>query len=369
MKITVTQSNLRHLLQIACRCAMTGRYNYTALKNVKLWTPADGMLYAGSTNLDTGIVTKTPATVWLGGATTVPAAALLSFASSLEAGNVTLEIKGDKLHVIGEHNKSWFKTISVEDFPTLRDIPRGEIIPLPGPLFRNAIKRTIVATSSEDGRPILNGIYLVIESGTLTLAAADGFRLAVCSMAIGPESPDLQVVVPAKSMAEVAKLSGETINMHVCDDRAMFWTEDTSIESQILRGKFPDYKMILPSHQKVLIVSRELFLQALRISNVVARISNNVVGLHIQDNSLRLLARDAEYADALAEIDARWSDSKPCDISFNTRYLRDALEGADEEDVSLYLGTSDNPGHFKSADGSWQHVLMPMRGLPGASEG
>ncbi|HEX9921377.1 MAG TPA: DNA polymerase III subunit beta, partial [Anaerolineae bacterium] len=237
--------------------------------------------------------------------------------------------------------------------------------------------------------PILTGVLVQFNHENLIMAAADGFRLSVRStllsqdvsdklMAVGlngdagqGEAPSL--IIPARALMELSRISGEEeqfVELIITPARKqiLFHLENVDLVSQLIEGKFPDYKQIIPtSHSTRTVLDTISFLKAVRVSHLFARDSANIVKLEIipsgdelMNGRITLMATSAELGDNVADIDAS-IEGDAVEIAFNAKYLIDALSVIESPQVVLETSISSSPGVIRPiGDDNFTYVIMPM---------
>ncbi len=77
-------------------------------------------------------------------------------------------------------------------------------------VLREMIAQVEFAAASDDSRPVLAGVLIRFEDDRITMAAADGFRLAVREGELATPVPErLDVIVPARALRELARIIGD----------------------------------------------------------------------------------------------------------------------------------------------------------------
>src|SRR5690606_10371958 len=143
------------------------------------------------------------------GAITLPAKTFAELVNNLspERVDLALDPATQTVNVRCGTTNSNIKGISASEFPM---IPQGgeNDVTMPGRLLRDMINQTVFAAAKEDNRPILTGVYTEFDGDVVTMAAADGYRLAVRTARLENHSFDkpLDMVIPVRSLAEVARI-------------------------------------------------------------------------------------------------------------------------------------------------------------------
>lgn len=374
MKVSCLQENLAKGMGVVGR-AVASRSTLPVLSNVMLATD-NGRLKLSATNLELGINCWVGAKVEAEGATTVPARLLAEFVNSLPPEQIDLElaVRTQTLHMHCAHFEANIKGIDAQEFPIIPTADDAErAIRLNPEELRHMIDQVVFAAASDESRPILTGVLAHFEGGTLTLAAADGFRLSVRSAPIGQELDEpIEIIVPARALAELARISGDRedwveVIITPARNQILFHVRDIDLVSQLIEGKFPDFQQIIPSSYTTrTVIETSAFLKAARVSHLFARDGSNIVRLEIVPNEdlkpgrLTLMATSAELGDNVGQLDAS-AEGDPVEIAFNAKYLIDVLSVIDTAQVALETASSSSPGVLRPVgDDNFVHVIMPM---------
>ena len=378
MKLECKQENLAEGLTVVGR-VVPAKSTLPVLSNVLLST-RDGELQLTANNLELSVAHRVPAAVDKEGNITLPARLLADYVALLDHGqNVGLELntKTHKVHLACGRYEANVAGIDAEDFPPVPAVSGGSSFSIPSGLLKEAIGEVVFAAAPDDTRPVLAGVLVKINRSTLTLAAADGFRLAVRTVELPEDGPELTMIVPARTLTEVARLLSDSsdepvaINTTPNGNQIYFAFGKTEITSRLIEGQFPDYDRIIPAGSKTQVkLSTSDFLRATRAAAVFARDNSNIVrlecsppasGAELALGSVMVKSTSAEMGDNEGTLDAS-VDGEDAQIAFNGRYLRDALEAIDTPNVILQITGPSSPGIIKpeSEGNGYVHVIMPM---------
>src|ERR1051325_1193352 len=207
MKLECLQENLAEGLSVVGRVVPT-KSTLPVLSNVLLST-RDGELQLTANNLELSVAHRVSAAIAKEGDITLPARLLSDYVALLDHGQkVELELnqKTHKVHLACGRYEANIAGIDAEDFPPIPSVTGGASFRLSAAALKEAINQVVFAAAPDDTRPVLAGVLMRIGAGSLTLAAADGFRLAVRSIDLPEDAPELQMIVPARTLAEVSRL-------------------------------------------------------------------------------------------------------------------------------------------------------------------
>ncbi len=368
MKLSCLQENLANGLSIVGR-AVPSRTTMPILSNILMATD-HGQLKLAATNLEQSIVHWVGARVETEGAMTVPARNFIDLIGSLPPDQVGLEMDQESISLdvsCGTVTAS-FRGISAEEFPVVPEPKDGDGMAVEAGDLRKALEQVTFAASTDDSHPVLTGVLAEFEGDTLTLAAADGFRLSVRHVPmVHPVAHPFSVIVPARALAELSRILGsqeEPVNISTTDphNQILFQLEKTVLNSQLIDGNFPDYRRIIPSSNTIRVVmGREEWLQACKRAAIFARDVANIVRVDVSEGEVVVSANSAESGQGATRLGANVQGGD-LEIAFNVRFLIDVLSALRGPQVALELNSSTNPGVIKAVEDEeiFTHVVMPM---------
>ncbi len=374
MRVSVLQENLAKGLSIVNR-AVESRPTMPVLGNVLLRTE-DARLKLVAVNMTLGL----GITCWIGakveqdGAVTLPAKTFSELVNNLspERVDLMLDVATQTMQLRCGGTKANLKGIDASEFPPTPEGGEGDFS-IPGAVLKEMIIQTVFAAATEDNRPILTGIYTRLENNILTMAAADGYRLAVRTAEIEQEfRRPLEMVIPAKTLSELARVidddSDVLVTLPADRDIVMFHLQNVEVSSQLLEGKFPDFRAIIPrSYSTQTVVYTSDLLRACQRAEIFARDSAYSGRIYVRPpraagdaGEIMVTGKSAERGDNEGLVDAA-VEGEPLDIAFNIRYLIDVLRVIDDERVVLQSNGSGNPGVLRPENrDDFIHVIMPM---------
>ena len=375
MKLSCLQENLSKGLAVVSRAVAT-RSTLPVTQNVLISTD-QSRLKLSATNLEIAITTWIGASIEDEGAITLPARILTEFVNTLEGDKIDFSLPEGNgiLNISSGRSKATINGIDAEEFPPIPTVLDGIRAVVNAGVLKKAISRVAFAAATEESRPVLTGVELKIEGNDFSLAAADGFRLAVQKDKLTePIDGNIEVIIPARTMNELNRLvsdDSEEIEVVMTPTRGqiLFRSGDIEIVSQLLQGNFPNYQQLLPEeHSTRSIFDTNALQRAVRSASIFARDGSNIVRMQLvppsedDDNGKALIsARSEEVGDNEDVVGAESLEGEESKIAFNSRYLMDVLAVLDKGNVVLETTTASSPGVFKPIeDDGYTHVVMPM---------
>ncbi len=338
----------------------------------------EGVISLGATDLEIGIRQQCQADVKAAGSMTADARKLYEIIRELPSGQVRLRSSGNGWVDVNS-GKSRFRIASLDpkEFPTItgqkekQEDPSsfGQFISLPGPTLREMIEKTLFATSPDETRLNLSGVYLETQKeGKVRMVASDGHRLSLIEREVDtPALPDWpSVILPKKGLVETRKLlerSEGTIDVAVNDSVVNLKKETTELFMRLIEGDFPDYQQVVPKeHTHRIEFPRDEFLSALRRILILTTERSRGIKLQFEKDKIEVSVNTPDVGEGTEEIAASYAGDG-LSIGFNGRYLTEALNVMNEGDsVVLFLKDEMSPGLLQQKESrEFSYVIMPMK--------
>jgi len=377
MKLSISKTQLLLGLQ-RVQNVVERRTTMPILSNALLKTEKTGLSLA-ATDLEVGIQSILQAEIMETGAITVKARSLLDIVRELPDTTVQLNSKeNNRLEITA--NKSVFNILGLpaEDFPEIPSFASEEnqpFIRLNGTVIMSMLDKTLHASSTDEARYHLNGVYFETLQDTdrrvFRMVATDAHRLSLV------DSQDVLfdesswklfkegVIVPRKGLYELRRLlsEGKEDFFIAIRGKMLFLKRDSIFLSmRLIDGKYADYRRIIPeANVKGIPVNREEFLASLKRISLMSSDKSRSVTLNLAPGMLQLTSQSPELGDAKEEINIDY-DGEELKIGFNSRYLIDALSTIEGDSVLLEIKGKQSPGVIRSKQGAdHTNVIMPMR--------
>ena len=343
------------------------RHTLPILSNVLLEKQGDKLTLL-ATDIEIQITTSTVGAGGDGdGAVTVGARKLQEILRSLpEKTEVSLVLEDKRLQVRAGKSKFSLQTLPADDFPRMT-IADGETreFQLSQKAFRQLLGKTQYSMAAQDVRYYLNGLMLLVEGKELRAVATDGHRLAYASVEIEADLPRQELILPRKTVLELNRLlvdSDDALKITLTTNQIRFAFGSVVLVSKLIDGKFPDYERVVPATlRNHMTVGRQALMQAMTRAAILTNEKFRGVRVVLSENSLKLIAANAEQEEAQDEIEVNYQ-GEPIDVGFNVGYLLDVLNNISVEEVQWSFNDA-NSSALISIPGNdrFKYVVMPMR--------
>jgi DNA polymerase-3 subunit beta len=367
MHVRTLQENI--LASVTELTRIVGRQQYLPITNHILLEAVDGRLRLRATDLETAL------TDYIGaqfdkedeGAIAVPARALRDTIRSFPKEALDIVVTGRTVTISSGSRKAVLIGMDADDFPPIPHV-EGEKVGIDPTTLRDGINQTVYAAATDDSRPTLTGLHFLVEgdgvTGTLALAAADGFRLAVHRSDVQTNAERIERIIPARAMGELARLLKQEeypIELTISETQVHVALHRRELVAQLIRGTFPNYTQLVPqsSKSRVTVIRTEL-LEQVRAAKVYVRDGSGIVRLQANAGSLHVTARAEEQGDYAADIAAAL-EGEPCKIAVNAPYLESVLAALPDDAVVLRINSPSEPIRIDPVGrDDFAYVVMPM---------
>lgn len=381
MKFSINRQVLiKHLSDV--QRAISSRTTIPILTGVKITADENGITLSGSDS-DISIETLIPVSeesnqleIHTKGGIVLPARFFNEIVKKLADEKITIEVKEQFQTNITSANASFtINGIDVNNYPNFPVIDSNEVITLPTLLFKQVIQHTVIATSTQESRPILTGVNMTIKNGKLTAVATDSHRLSQRIISIAaPESQmdkSYNVIIPGKSLVELSRIveNQDSIEMMITENQVLFKAENVYFYSRLLEGYYPDTNRLIPTvaTTKIVLNAYDLLQATDRASLLSHEGKNNVVKLSISAEKVELSGNSPEVGNVEEELSYESASGDPLVISFNPDYMKDALRTFGQQDVQINFTSAVRPFIVVPADreddndNSFIQLITPVR--------
>jgi DNA polymerase III subunit beta len=363
MKIICSKSNLFNAINTVQK-AVSSKSALPILEGVLIKAYGDQVTLTGN-DLEVGIECTFNADIPEEGTLVLNSKIFGEIARKLPEADVTIESDGESVLIECVHASFKMNLISPEGFPELQTVEGTRSFEMPAAVLKEMIRKTIIAVSSDENRPILTGVMFEIKDEKLTLVSIDGFRMAMRETEIEGTGEKKEIVVPGKTLAELIKIidiEDEKINVNFSDNHILFSSRTKKLVSRLLEGEFPNYRSIIPRDEETSIgVKRNELIDSLeRAITVLTDEKRHPVVFDIE-NDMMVISLNSENASLREEIEVNMKGEK-VKIGFNARFLLDALKAIDEDEIEMNFRGSVGPCTITANErNDYLYLIVPVK--------
>lgn len=367
MRLTISREKLQEGLS-AVTASIPVKTTLPVLANILVETTERGIKLSG-TDLDIAVSTEVAADVETPGAVTIPAKKLSEIARELPPAPVRIAAIGEQ-RITLECGRAKFKLLGLprDEFPTFPAVRFDDSWRIRSGDLQQLISHTAFAVSTEESRPILNGVLWELRPDRMSMVATNGHRLAKMDVPIGSDSaPSNDLIVPPKALEQVRRLfpAEEELEIGRGENHIGFRSPFTAVYTRLIEGPYPNYEQVIPKdNDRVAIADKAALVSALKRMSVVASDQTHRIRLSFNSGMLKFSVQTPDLGEAQDELPVRYTGDQ-LDIGFNASYLLEILRYIPTDEVRITLKAPERAATLEpegwSDPASYLCLVMPLR--------
>ena len=372
MKFTFDRDSMVKEISIAQEI-ITNKSPISILSNI-LIIAENNMLTIKATDSTLKFTTTIPVDIQEPGRTTIYCDKFMSILSSLPSGDIEFIQEDIEVTIkpISKRFTAKLKSQTSDKFPEIGTSENVPFFDISSKDFKEMIKETIFAVSSDHNRYFMTGVYFVKEGDVLTMVATDVRRLS-CETKNIVNIPDFQpAIIPTKILSCVLKNAPEegNIQIAVVDKSVFVKFANVEFSSVLIDGQFPNYKKVIPENlEQSIMVNKADLEAALKRTTIMAEKNVNRIIFRITDGELKLITPETESGTAEETIPCRYA-GEPINLALNYVYVSEPLKVIDSENIVFEFSANKEDGEDANITKAliirgepakdYIHVVMPL---------
>ena len=367
MRLTISREKLQEGLA-AVTASIPAKTTLPVLANILLETTERGIRLSG-TDLDIAVTTEVSADVEAPGAVTIPAKKLSEIARELPPSPVKMAAVGEQ-RVTLECGRSRFKLLGLprDEFPTFPSVKFSDSWRVKSGDLQKLISHTAFAVSTEESRPILNGVLWELKPDKMAMVATNGHRLAKMEIPTSSNSgPSHELIIPPKALEQVKRLfpAEEELEIARGENHIGFRSPFTSVFTRLIEGPYPNYELVIPrDNDRTAVIDKAALVGALKRMSVVASDQTHRIRLSFNTGMLKFSVQTPDLGEAQDELPIRYVGDQ-LDIGFNASYLLEILRYIPTDEVKLTFKAPERAATLEPEGWSdtavYLCLVMPLR--------
>ncbi|WP_339923231.1 DNA polymerase III subunit beta [uncultured Cyclobacterium sp.] len=354
MKFIVSSSSLlKHLSAI--NGVVTTNPVVPILENF-LFEILDSKLTVTASDLQTSMMTEIEVEAKEDGNIAVPAKILIETLKNLPEQPVTFSIDKEtySIEISSDNGRYKLAGENATDFPRIPSVTNASTVEMSTDVLSSAIANTIFATSNDELRPAMTGVFINLSSTNTTFVATDGHRL-IRYRRVDIASPEAtSIIVPRKAL-NLLKSTLPTENVPVSVEfntsNAYFKFNNIKMICRLIDERFPDYENVIPAdNNNDMVINRQEFLGSLRRIAIYANKTTHQVRLKLTGSELQISAEDLDFSNEANERLSCEHEGEDIEIGFNAKFLVEMLNNISAKEVTMKFSAPNRAGLILPSD-------------------
>jgi len=237
------------------------------------------------------------------------------------------------------------------DFPQFPKLESEKRFSISGDSLCRMVEKTMFAVSTDQARPVLNGVFWQIKGERMNMVATDGHRLAKLSLeGVSVGDIEEELIVPPKVLQHLLRLApGKDVEVLLQPNNLIFNLGSTQLYSRLLEGPYPDYEAVIPQdNDKLLMADRELLSSAIRRVSILSNQTTHQVRFLLKPQEMELEAASPELAGEAREVIEVEYKGEEMEVGYNAYFILEVLRRMEGERVAIELKAPLSPGLIRS---------------------
>lgn len=315
-----------------------------------------GKLTVTASDLQTSMITELQVESKEKGNIAVPARILLETLKNLPEQPVTLSIDESTYSVEINSDNGRYKLSgeNATDFPKVPSVSNDFSAEVASEVLARAINNTIFATSNDELRPAMTGVYVNLSEKNTTFVSTDGHRLVRYRRTDVKSDSGNAIIIPRKAL-NLLKATLPAENTQVTIDfnlsNAFFRFGNIRMICRLIDERFPDYENVIPAQNNIkMTIGRSELLGALKRISIYANKTTHQVRLKITGSELQISAEDLDFSNEANERLSCEHEGEDIEIGFNAKFLMEMLSNIDSGQVALTMSAPNKAGVILPSD-------------------
>lgn len=326
-------------------------------------------LKATSTDLDMSIAASVKAQVFSEGSVCIPAKRFNDIVRELPADEVRIAVEDYRVKVECARGKYAISGMDPADFPKMPSFKSEHRFTLHSDVLKKGEKRCLYATSTDESRPVLNGVLFQLFPNELRMVATDGHRLAKASFSGDFVKEKTEAIVPPKALRQAVKIApeeGGPVEIALSKSYILMEMGNSVICSRVLEGPFPNYEQVIPKEtNKKLTVNRDELIDAIKRVAILSDTVTHQIKFALRKDKVDLSVSTADVGEGQETVPTVEYVGDEMDVGYNANYILDILRSMDSDEAKFSLNTPLNAGLVepvhKDEGEDLLCLIMPLR--------
>jgi DNA polymerase-3 subunit beta len=364
MRFSISSAELKEQLQIIS--GAIGNNPVLPILEDFLFKVEGNTLSIVGTDLETFMTAELAVQASEGGNIAIPAKILVDTLKQLPTQPITIIVDKETYAVVLQTSSGKYELAGEngDDYPRLPSADTTSQVELPAALLLQGVNKTLFATSSDELRPAMTGVFVKIEPEGITFVATDAHKLVKYNFTDIQSGINASFIIPKKALNLLTKaLTNASMSVQISFSRtnAFFYFGNQQLACRLIDANFPDYNAVIPTKNpnKMLIMRAEFLAALKRIANYANKTTNQVK-LNLAEGSLTIEAEDLDFAQKGTEQLACQYEGTELTIGFNAKFLIEMLNTLNSDNVQFELSSPNRAGILRPDENDVNEDLLML---------
>lgn len=306
------------------------------------------------------------------GQVTIPARLLIDMMKNFPDIPVSFNIDETTLAIEITTGEGRYKMVGhkSDEFPKVPAIVEPSVWEIPADVLACGFEKTIFATGNDEIRPIMTGVYMVMNDSCLTFVATDAHKLVRYRRMDVKSDNAASFIVPKKPINQLKNIlagrADEPVRVEFNNTNASFTFGDYKLICRLIEGRYPNYEAVIPTtNPNKLIIDRQLLNSAIKRVAIFSSKATHQIRFKINGQELVLTAEDLDYSNEAKERLTCNYSGEDMEIGFSSKFFQEMLGNLDQAEIQIEMSSPNRAGIItpvdnQNADEDILMLLMPV---------
>ncbi len=282
--------------------------------------------------------------------------------------NFLINLETSAIEISTDEGKFKLSGHKSEDYPKIPEIENSTSIMINSSLLAMGINKTIFATSNDELRPVMLGVFVQLTPENISFVATDAHKLVKYTRKDVKSEKDDSFILPKKALNQLKNIlpfEDEAVKVEYNDTNAFFSYKNMNLICRLIDGKYPNYEAVIPTENpNVLKIDRVQLLNSIRRVSIFGNQSTNQIRFKISGRELLLSAEDVDFSNEAKERLTCSYEGEDIEIGFNSKFILEMLNNLEIEEISLEMSTPNRAGILTPVDNENKDEEILMLVMP-----
>lgn len=303
----------------------------------------------------------------------IPAKILLNTLKEFKDQLLLFEINTESFSVVIKSDTGVFNLVgeSADVFPMPVDVKEesAHSLSLNADVLFSGINKTMFATTTDELRPVLGGIFIDATDSDITFVGTDAHKLVRYIRTDTKADKPCSFILPKKaaSLLKNILIKVDIPVSIVFDERnARIMLDEYQIICRLVEGNYPNYNSVIPQQSPIrATVNKDTLLKAIKRVSIYSSQISNLVSFQFTNNNLVVSAKDMDFSISAHDSMSCEYESDDMDMGFKATFIIEMLSNLTSDYVVFKLTDPLKAGliiplEVSNANEDILMLLMPM---------
>jgi len=229
------------------------------------------------------------------------------------------------------------------EFPSTPELDNSKSITININTLKKGIRNTLFATSNDELRPVISGVYIEINLTNILFVGTDAHKLVKYENNI-ESAETVSFIVPKKPLNLLKNtlndIEKDNVQLKYNKTNIIFSFENLQIYCRLIDGSYPNYQAVIPKENpNILNIERDVLLNSLKRVSIFSNQTTRQVKFKLQGSEINISGEDMDFSNKANEKLKCDYEGHDIEIGFNGKFLLEILNTLETDKINMHFST------------------------------